>query len=375
MRISVAHTVSSIDHLGSGITYCVTGLAKAQAQAGAAPEVFSLGRGTSYRATSYADHRFPNDLKRVPMLNKLGMSVGLRRALCATRPGIVHTHGLWMLPNVYRTAEAAFVISPHGMLAPVALAFSPRKKRLFRMVFQDQTLAAAALFHATAESEYDDIRLFGLRQPVAIIPNGIDLPVPAVAQRSSKTVLSLGRIHPKKALDLLIRAWAGIEPTFPDWRLRIVGPDEGRHAGELAGLVRTLGLTSVSIEPPVFGADKTELMAGADVFVLPSHSENFGMTVAESLAVGVPVISSKGAPWAGLETHGCGWWIDHGPEAMTAMLQTALSLPDAERRVMGARGRRWMARDFSWDRMAELSLQAYAWILGLGDRPDCVRVE
>ncbi|MFX4296137.1 glycosyltransferase [Pseudosulfitobacter pseudonitzschiae] len=372
MKLSVAHTVSSIENLAAGPSYSVTGLARAQARLGANVSVLSLGSNNEKKEEAFTDLRFRNALSNIPVLNKLGASPDMQRVLRNSPPEIVHTHGLWMLPNIYCPPEAAFVIAPRGMLTPVALGFSPGKKRLFRLLFQDQAFSAAALFHATAESEYDDIRRLDLRQPVAIIPNGIDIPTLAPVQESGKTVLSLGRIHPKKGLDTLIQAWATIEAAFPDWRLKIAGPDERGHVRELEVLVRKLGLNSVSIEPPIFGTDKVAMMAKADLFALSSHSENFGMTVAESLAAGVPVISTKGAPWSGLETHRCGWWIDHGPESLAATLHTALSLPEAERRTMGARGRDWMARDFSWGRMAEMSLQAYAWILGRGDRPSFV---
>jgi len=238
-------------------------------------------------------------------------------------------------------------------------------------------MASAALYLATAESEYDDIRSFGMPQPVAVIPNGIDLPdITAETSRvEGGSVLSLGRIHPKKGLESLIRAWAAIEDTFPDWELRIVGPDEVGHAAELKQLVRSLELRNVSIEDAVFGAAKTELMAGVDLFVLPSRSENFAMTVAESLALGVPVISTKGAPWAGLETHGCGWWVDHGPEPLAAALRSAMSRPLEERRAMGKQGRAWMARDYSWERVAKMTLDAYQWILEGGEPPTFVRVD
>lgn len=371
--MKIAHTVSSIEHLASGITYCVQGLARAQARAGVRPDVYSLGLSPMDDTAEYRDRRFSNDLSGLPVLRKLGLSRSMRNALEEARPAIVHTHGLWMLPNIYRSSAATFVISPHGMLTPVALGYSPLKKRLFRLLFQDNALSAAALFHATAESEYEDIRRFGLRQPVAIIPNGIELPALVKVGQQEKTVLSLGRIAPIKALDSLIHAWAAIETDFPDWRLRIVGPDEGGHARDLAQLTQALGLARVSIEPPVFGAAKTTLMASADLFALSSDSENFAMTIAESLAVEVPVISTRGAPWQGLVTERCGWWIDHGPDAMASALKHAMSLPDTERRAMGARGRTWMARDFSWDGMARMSIDAYSWALGRGDRPDHVR--
>lgn len=375
MKLRVIHTVSSIENMSSGPTYSVTGLARGQIQLGTNTSIFSLGKKAVIEVEELSDHRFPRKWSKVPVLNKLGASPKMMRLLCHKPPDVVHTHGLWMLPNTYRSNSSVFVIAPRGMLSTVALSFSPLKKRLFRVLFQDRAFAATSLFHATAESEYEDIRRFGLHQPVAIIPNGIDLPTLLPTSQLSKTVLSLGRIHPKKALDILILAWSKLEPMFPDWRLRIVGPDEGGHAFELATLVHKLGLTTVTIEPPVFGDDKATLLAGTDLFALPTHSENFGMTVAESLAAGVPVISTKGAPWAGLETHRCGWWIDHGVEPLATTLHTALSLPEAERRAMGARGRDWMERDFSWANMAEMSLQAYDWILGRGDRPDFVKLD
>ncbi|UWR35730.1 glycosyltransferase (plasmid) [Sulfitobacter sp. W027] len=377
MTINVSHTVASIENLGSGVTYCVTSLSAAQASQGLRTAVYSVGSDRSGSITAFEDRRYPNDFEAVPVFRRLGASRAMRRALNANKPDIVHAHGLWMLPNTYRAKGAALVISPHGMLTPVALSFSPRKKALFRLLFQNRALASAALFSATAESEYDDIRSFGLSQPVAVIPNGIDLPDLPIDRTcvDGRSVLSLGRIHPKKGLDKLVRAWAAVERPFPDWELRIVGPDELGHAAELKELVRSLDLKNVSIEGAVFGQAKTELMAGVNLFVLPSRSENFAMTVAESLALGVPVISTKGAPWAGLETHGCGWWVDHGAEPLAAALRSAMSQPLEGLRSMGHKGRAWMAQDYSWERVANMTLDTYLWALEGGEPPDFVRAD
>jgi glycosyltransferase involved in cell wall biosynthesis len=265
------------------------------------------------------------------------------------------------------------------MLASTALKFSPGKKRLSRWLFQDAAFARAGLLHATCEQEAVDIAAFGLTHPIAVIPHGIDIPTISpradVAGTSAPFALSLGRIHPVKALDWLIRAWALVVPSFPQWRLKIVGPSELGHAGELEQLGRSLKLSSVDISGPVYGTEKTALLAAAELFALPTLNENFAMTVAESLAVGTPVISTRGAPWAGLETHGCGWWIDHGVEPLAAALRTALSLPDEERRAMGARGRAWMARDFAWDGIARQMAGLYRWLVQGGERPSCIRTD
>jgi glycosyltransferase involved in cell wall biosynthesis len=371
MNISVSHTVASIENLGSGITYCVKSLSAAQARQGLPTAMFSVGTHRPASFTPFDDQRYSRDFDGVPVLRRLGASRAMRHALNAAKPEVVHTHGLWMLPNTYQPKGSALVISPHGMLTPLALSYSRRKKALFRFLFQDRALSAAALFYATADSEYEDIRRFGLRQPVAIIPNGIDIPgIKEAADISSRReVLSLGRIHKKKGLVSLIRAWAGVCDEFPDWKLRIVGPDEGGHVLELKALIKDLALQSVTIEQPVFGDEKTKLMSSVDLFVLSTLSENFAMTVAESLAVGVPVISTKGAPWAKLETNKCGWWIDHGPEALTVTLRTALALPTERRRQMGARGRDWMIRDFSWNQIAADMITTYEWVKSGGTPP------
>jgi glycosyltransferase involved in cell wall biosynthesis len=373
-NISVSHTVSSIESLASGPTYSVTGLARAQSELGATVKLCSLGDPFALNATSYEDQRFPHAMLALPLVNRLGVSGPMRQALSRSSSEIIHTHGLWMLPNIYRSKRSIFVVSPRGMLSSVALSYSPNKKRLFRLLFQDRALSDAALLHATADSEYDDIRRFGLRQPVAVIPNGIDIPkIDRSADIvSRREVLSLGRIHKKKGLVSLISAWAEVCDEFPDWKLRIVGPDEGGHVRELEEVIKNLGLTSVSIEQPVFGDDKVRLMSSVDLFVLPTLSENFAMTVAESLSLGVPVIATKGAPWEGLQVHRCGWWVDHGSASLSASLRSALALTDFERRAMGERGRKWMSRDFSWERIAQMSVDAYLWLLGRGDRPDFV---
>ncbi len=185
-------------------------------------------------------------------------------------------------------------------------------------------------------------------------------------------VVSLGRIHPKKALDRLILAWRGIEPAFPDWQLKIVGPDEGGYSAVLLRLIRELGLKNVSISGPVFGDAKIELMRGAELFALSTLNENFAMTVAESLAVETPVVSTRGAPWAGLVDHKCGWWIDHGAAPMAAALREAMSLSPEARRAMGANGRAWMERDFGWRGIAEQMADVYRWVSVGGERPECV---
>src|SRR5262249_3750016 len=157
---------------------------------------------------------------------------------------------------------------------PAALAFSRLKKRVFWALLQGAAFRDAACIHATSEQEYDEIRDFGLTNPVAVIPNGIDLPDLAVqltAQlKAERVVLSLGRIQPKKGLASLLHAWSKVEASHSDWRLKIVGTPEAGHDEELRGLAKTLGLARVTVEGPIYGEAKTNAYREADLFVLAS---------------------------------------------------------------------------------------------------------
>jgi glycosyltransferase involved in cell wall biosynthesis len=335
---------------------------------------------------SYRDCRFGWDYRGFPVLRGLRHSSALARSLGEAAPSadIIHNHGLWLMPNVQagwtaRALERPLVVSPRGMLAPAALTFSRLKKRTFWALLQGPALRGAACFHATSEQEYDEIRAFGIAHPVAIIRNGIDIAdvsgEQSVVPATERTILSLGRLHPKKGLDRLLQAWVRIEPHHPDWHLRIVGPAERSHDDELRGLSATLGLKRVSIEGPIYGEAKSSAYRDADLFVLSTLNENFGVTVAEALAAGTPVISTKGAPWAGLETEKCGWWIDHGVEPLAAALDRAMTMPREALSAMGGNGRTWMARDFSWDRVAAEMLAVYRWLARGTEAPATVRFD
>jgi glycosyltransferase involved in cell wall biosynthesis len=372
--LHVIQTLASIADEAAGPSYSAPSLATALAAAGAEVEMFTVGEGAP-RPVEGVNHRiFPQSFAGLPALGQLRVSTTMQAALRAASADVVHTHGLWLAPNVYAPPGKAFVLSPRGMLGPAALAFSAGKKRLMWAAFQGAAARGAALLHATSDQEHDEIRAFGLSNPVAVIANGVDVPLlDRPAAGATRTVLSLGRIHPKKNLTGLIAAWSAVADR-DGWRLRIVGPDQGGHAGELQALVADLGLTDVTIEGPVFGDGKLAAYREANLFVLSTLNENFAMTVAEALAAGTPVISTKGAPWAGLNTEGCGWWIDHGEAVMTAALSNAMAQPAEALAGMGVKGRDWMLRDYSWERIGRDMLAAYEWAVRGGTPPGTVRL-
>lgn len=117
---------------------------------------------------------------------------------------------------------------------------------------------------------------------------------------------------------------------------------------------------------------KWDLYGSADLFVLPTFSENFGIVVAEALASGVPVVTTTAAPWGALAEHRCGWWVDVGVEPLAEALREATALSDAARHTMGRRGRALVEERYSWAHVAEQMRTAYGWVTGNGDRPECV---
>ena len=378
------HVIAGLRRTDGGPTYSVPRLCRALAAAGATIDLMTVSETSEedHSDGNYRERRFAWDCVNIPLLRAVRRSSSLARSLRAEaqRADIVHDHGLWLLPNVYAGREASraqrpLVVAPRGMLSPTALSFSRMKKRIFWQLLQKSSVVHAACFHATSQQEYEEIRAFGLSQPVAIVPNGIDIESPAarIAPSDRRTVLSLGRIHPKKGLDTLLCAWAKVERAHPDWRLRIVGPSELGYDAKLKAQVAELNLSRVSIEGPVYGTEKTQAYAEADLFVLSTLNDNFALTVAEALAAGVPVIATKGAPWKGLTEQGCGWWIDQGAEPMAAALSGAFAMPRDHLRAMGEKGRSWMQQDFSWERVASDMLRVYHWLSQGGARPGVLR--
>lgn len=382
----IAQIVAGLAKEHGGPSYSVPALAAALARRGAAVRIRSVGETevsteeVSQKPTTMVYARASSIWGRATRA-----SSGLAAAVNTdARDGaILHVHGLWLMPNIYgaRAKQSAarpvpLVHSTRGMLSEAALRISAWKKRPFWWLMQRRALMAVDCLHATASAEADEIRAAGLSNPIAVIPNGVDLPVlrPRAVGQRQRTVLSLGRIHSKKGLDRLIAAWARIEARRPEWVLRIVGPSERNHDEELKALCRELGVTRVSIEAPLFDADRDEAYRDADLFVLSSRNENFGMAVAEALAAGTPVIATKGAPWGGMVDQRCGWWIDHDVDAIAAALDASMALPEAELRAMGARGRIWMARDFSWDAVAREMAAVYRWVSAGGEPPSTVRL-
>jgi len=372
--IASMHVVPSILEEAAGPSYAIPRLCRVLSALGDTVKLHCLDTAQadgSFDVCTYPRWEFPK---------RLGVSPQMFHALQAAADSaeIMHNHSLWMMPNIYsgwatRSKKCRLVTSPHGTLAPWAWARSRWVKRLI-WPLQKEVLFRADCLHATAEAELQHMRQMGLRAPVALIPFGIDIPVICENKRNDRLreLLFFGRIHPTKGVDLLLQVWSRLEKNNAMWRLRIVGPDNGGYLKQMERLATELRLTRVSFEGPVYGDAKYHLLSSADLYVLPTHTENFGFTVAEALACGVPAIVTTGAPWSGLVTNKCGWWISRDEQSLYITLQEAMLLPDVELRAMGMNGRDWMQRDFSWEEIGRRMHLTYEWLLGGGTPPGWV---
>lgn len=346
------------------ILHVITGLQKAAGTSVFAGEVASeqVRRGCEVTIAVLN----PNAADCYPLDSRVKL-VSIAEVLGAFHFSVVHIHALWApilskVAKVARKAGATVIWSPHGMLTPWALKNKWWKKFVALAFYQWWALHKADVLHATAQSEIEDIRRVGLRNRVVIAPLGVKInTVERFDRGAQKILLFVSRVQRKKGLPNLLAAWARLPvEARKGWMVRIVGPDQDNHTAELKAQCAALGLRwgasegEVVFVGPKYGEELTREYASADLFVLPTHSENFGSVVIESLAQGVPVICTKGAPWEELVTQKCGWWIDIGVEPLVAALQEAMAcVVRGESIEMGRNGRALVERKYSWSAVVD----------------------
>lgn len=375
-------TVPSIEDESAGPSYTVPSLCTALKNAGVNVELHTLEkapkRNWPFRVVEYWR------AKREPLRYLCWSPAMLKGLKKAVQEGvnIIHVNGVWQLADIYpskavRGTKCKVVYCPRGGLSPAALWRGKTwiKKFMWRFGGQKRALSEAAMFHAASRKEHDEIRALGFKQPIAIIPNGIDVPElkhKAFHEKGRKIVF-FGRLHPTKAADSLVEAWGRIAAEFSEWSLEIAGPDCGAVLG-LKTLIAEKKIPRVSFVGELTGIEKYKFLASADLYVLPSLTENFGITIAEALACGTPVVASKGCPWGGLIEHGCGWWVDVGVDALEKQLRESLRSSAAGLQEKGERGREWMMRDYTWKGVGRKMCAAYEWLINEGEKPEEVYV-
>jgi glycosyltransferase involved in cell wall biosynthesis len=391
--MKILHVIAGLPPAGGGLSELVPRLALETARLGHDVTIATVARdneplSAAAEAAAAGGVRIVRFAPSAP--RALFLSWAMRRGLLelARCADVVHVHSNWTFPVWWGShcalqAGKPLVMSPHGCLDPVRLAHSAWKKRLAGL-FDRRSLRQASVIHATSEMERDWIERYVGKWPrIAVIPNGVEMQAfpgtPRELKPASRTrqVLYLGRLHPLKGLDLLLDAWkAGgganngrLEacPTGEDdrleacptgWELVIAGPDEQGTRTRLEAQARVLGLANVTFPGPLYGEEKAKALAEADLFVLPSRTENFGIAVAEALGAGLPVITTKGTPWSEI-AGSCGWWVDVNAAAVAKALADGMRLSDEERAAMGTRGRELVAAKYQWETVGRAMVGVY----------------
>jgi glycosyltransferase involved in cell wall biosynthesis len=393
----VCHVIASINKNTGGTALSVTSLAEALAKENIESHIFTLNYkslGEQFIPQNVSLHGLPAGiLARYFRGYHPAASTILNELASKKKIDLIHNHGLWMFQNLYARQVAVsnnlpLIISPRGMLESWSMKRSRLKKRLAWTLYERQNLSCATLFHATSMEEVRSIRYLGFKQPIAMIPNGVQLPsasqdlnrgiltqiFPELSNK--KWLLFLSRIHPKKGIDNLLIVWQKLVRKFPDWHLIIAGPDLIGYQKELKRLVAELSLeASTTFTGMLTGEKKGVALANAELFVLPTHSENFGIAIAEALAYRVPVITTKGAPWPDLETHECGWWIENSQAALEAALNEGMQISPKTRMEMGLRGQKLIEDKYSWESITKEMVDVYEWLLNSGPSPRCIQLD
>lgn len=337
----------------------------------------------------------PGNAARVPIASSIRVTTvsgrfdaeGIPLALPRLRPTleellvpgatVLHDHGFWRPTGracaaVARARHIPLVLSPRGMLTRESLAQRRWRKAIALSLWGRRDLRTAAVLHCTSADEAQDLERLAPGVPRVVIPTGITLPERVALHPDDapvRTCVFVGRLAPIKGLDAWLRAWARVRPR--GWRFVLVGPDErGEHA-RLAALATALGIAdAVEFAGPADDTAKWQWLASADLAVLPSYRESFGLAAGEALAAGVPVIATTGVPWPVLETHACGWHVP--PTQLADALADATQRTAADRHGMGQRGRAVIAEHYAWPAVASAMRAVYDWVLGRAPRPPAI---
>ncbi|XHR26749.1 MAG: glycosyltransferase [Chthoniobacteraceae bacterium] len=333
-----------------------------------------------------------------------GFAPGFSDALFESDADLAYCVGLWKYPSIgalnwTNQTGKPIIVAPHGMLDPWAVRNSRMKKRLAAWLFENTRLRKAGCLRALCSSEENAIRAYGLGNPVCTVPNGIDLPTikskADVGERSEllppgrKVLLYLGRLHPKKGLSNLLRAWAILhhrkDRAIHDWVLAIAGWDQSGYETELKHLASELKIRwedknstisdsgSVCFLGPQFGKAKATTYFYSDAFILPSYSEGLPMAILEAWSYGKPVLMTQACNLPeGFHTQAA-LPIDINADQIATGLRQLFDMTRDEREGMGARGRKLVSEQFSWPKVAGQMHEVYQWLLGGGAKPACVK--
>jgi glycosyltransferase involved in cell wall biosynthesis len=391
--IKILHTTTTIGKSSFGIGQISVSLASAQHDLNNDVSIWCLDNKENILWAS-EKHGFPSNFIMGFELagpKKLWFSPDIKKkARISSRESldIIHQHGIWTGASsatliFAREKKIPTIVAPHGSLNKWVLNLSAWKKKIALASYERANLKLASCLHATSENEIRDFRDFGLKNPIAYIGNGIQekyLNITGNAERfreqysisrNQRILLFMARISPKKGLIMLINAINLIREEFRDWQLIIAGVDEFNHKKDVAALISELHLEDkIKIIGSLFDQSKNDAFAAAELFILPSYSEGSPMVILDSLAAGVPVITTKASSWADLNEYKCGWWTDINASAIGLELKAAITKNSEDLRRMGENGKMLIASKYTWRQLAQKTIKLYGWLLGYDDQPD-----
>jgi len=389
--MKVGFLVGSVSREAGGLFQSVRGLAKAVASANTTASVFGISDEKS--AVDSLQWQPLSVRTFQPRFLAWGYSNQLVPALLGADLDILSTHGLWKYCSVasqrwHRRTGRPYIVHPEGMLESWALRNARWKKRIAALLYEDTHLRDAACLRALCEAEAQSIRVYGMRNPVCIIPNGVDLPELVESSaleveslpfqkfaQGRKVLLYLGRLHPKKNVANLVRAWKQTLESHPsaakNWILAIAGWGKSAYEQKLQDLAAGPSVVFVGAQ---FGAEKNACYRACDAFILPSLSEGLPMAVLEAWAHAKPVLMTPECNLAEGFAAGAALQIGTTSEQIAAGLKQLAEMSDDDRRAMGACGRTLVATKFSWPQIGEQMRSVYDWVLGNGPRPQTVRL-
>lgn len=284
------------------------------------------------------------------------------------KPDIVHVNCCWMpaCAAVQRIAQKRgykVVLTPHGMLEPWIIKRHYWTRKVPALwLYQKAAVQRADCVQATAESERDNLLKLGYNSNIKVVRLGIDAESIEMKRswKKSRQILFLSRVHVKKGINFLIEAADVLRNELQGYKILVAGEGDADYVEAMKRMICDRGLQDiVQLIGGVYGDEKWRLFQTSDFFVLPTHSENFGLAIAESLASGTPVITTVGTPWSDLNSSEAGAWIEIGTEPLVETLRRFLSLSEDELETMGRNGRKLIETKYSAHVMAEQMMEVY----------------
>jgi poly(glycerol-phosphate) alpha-glucosyltransferase len=280
--------------------------------------------------------------------------------------------------------DKPFMMTTHGNFNPIALKVSSWKKWLAKMTFMKPVFDHVTCYQALSEIEYRTLREYGIRKPICVIGNGVELPetkqlkstedlIPS-SLMGRRTCLYLGRLFPIKGIDRLLRGWGRLHPT-DDWQLVIAGDGARAYRTELESIAQQEHCRNVHFIGFVSGETKTSLLRQAEFLVLPSHSEAFAMTPLEAFSNGTPALLTTACGFPEAAAAGAAMVVASSDEAIFEGLRQMLSMSPE---ILGAMGEKaiTLVRDhYSWEKICAQLEEVYAWMLGDSHIPSCLRLD